>query len=100
MSTDGAEEILDKQLVGECNLEEVRALASIGHKCLHKTPRKRPSIGEVSQAISRIKQKRFAREHTMSLAESDLSRMVSRIELQQVELSKITSNKDLTTQQH
>ncbi|RVW97977.1 Calcium/calmodulin-regulated receptor-like kinase 2 [Vitis vinifera] len=76
MSPDGADEILDKQLVGECKLEEVRTLASIGHKCLHKTPRKRPSIGEVSLAIARIKQRRFAKEHTMSLADSDLSRMV------------------------
>ncbi|KAJ9683035.1 hypothetical protein PVL29_018854 [Vitis rotundifolia] len=97
MSPDGADEILDKQLVGECKLEEVRTLASIGHKCLHKTPRKRPSIGEVSQAIGRIKQRRFAKEHTISLADSDLSGMVSRIEIQQVELCKIASYKDKTT---
>ncbi|KAL6324636.1 hypothetical protein AAG906_013449 [Vitis piasezkii] len=98
MSPDGADEILDKQLVGECKLEEVRTLASIGHKCLHKTPRKRPSIGEVSLAIARIKQRRFAKEHTMSLADSDLSRMVSRIENQQVELFEIASFKDKATE--
>ena len=94
MSPDGVDEILDKRLVGECNVEEVRGLASIGHKCLHKTPRKRPSIGEVSQAILRIKQRRYAREHTMSLAGSDLSRMVSRIQDQQVELCKMASIQD------
>ncbi|XP_034707576.1 calcium/calmodulin-regulated receptor-like kinase 2 isoform X1 [Vitis riparia] len=98
MSPDGADEILDKQLVGECKLEEVRTLASIGHKCLHKTPRKRPSIGEVSLAIARIKQRRFAKEHTISLADSDLSRMVSRIENQQVELFEIASFKDKATE--
>lgn len=94
MSPDGVDEILDKRLVGECEVEEVRRLASIGQKCLHKTPRKRPSIGEVSQAILRIKQRRAGREHTMSLAGSDLSRMVSRIEDQQVELSKMASIQD------
>lgn len=98
MSPDGADEILDKQLVGECKLEEVRTLASIGHKCLHKTPRRRPSIGEVSLAIARIKQRRFAKEHTISLADSDLSRMVSRIENQQVELFEIASFKDKATE--
>lgn len=91
MSSDGVDEILDKQLVGECNLEEVRMLASIGHKCLHKIPRKRPSIGEVSQAILRIKQRRLVKDDTMSFSAGDLTRMVSRIENQQVELSKLTS---------
>lgn len=55
MSPDGVDEILDKELVGECSLDEVRGLAGIAHKCLHKFPRKRPSIGEISQAILKIK---------------------------------------------
>ncbi|KAL7221481.1 hypothetical protein ACSBR1_023438 [Camellia fascicularis] len=93
MSPDGVDEILDKRLVGEYNIVEVRGLASIAHKCLHKTPRRRPSIGEVSQAILKIKQRRLAKEDTMSFAGEDLSRMISRIELQQVELSKMTSIK-------
>ncbi|CAL5370764.1 unnamed protein product [Camellia sinensis] len=93
MSPDGVDEILDERLVGEYNIVEVRGLASIAHKCLHKTPRRRPSIGEVSQAILKIKQRRLAKEDTMSFAGEDLSRMISRIELQQVELSKMASIK-------
>ncbi|RDX66610.1 Calcium/calmodulin-regulated receptor-like kinase 2, partial [Mucuna pruriens] len=91
MDYDGVDGILDKQLVGKCNLEEVRQLAKIAHKCLHQSPRKRPSIGEVSQGMLRIKQRRLVKEDTMSFASSNFSRTVSQIENQQVELSRITT---------
>ncbi|KAJ4973953.1 hypothetical protein NE237_007127 [Protea cynaroides] len=89
MSPDGVDEILDKHLVGKCNPEEVRLLASIGHRCLHKTPRRRPSIGDVSQAILKIQKRRLSKEDTMSFA--DVAPVIRRIEHQQVELSKLTS---------
>lgn len=94
MSQDGVDEILDKQLVGACDIQEVRELARIGHKCLHKTPRKRPSIGEVTQALLKIKQRCLAKQDTMSFADGEFSRAVSRIEDQQVELSKLTEAKE------
>nr|DAD35130.1 TPA_asm: hypothetical protein HUJ06_005770 [Nelumbo nucifera] len=93
MDSDGVDEILDKKLVGKCNLEEVRLLANIAYKCLHKIPRKRPSIGDISQAISRIRKRRLTKEDTMSFA-GDVSQVVRRIEHQQVELSKITNMRD------
>lgn len=92
MSPDGVDDILDKRLVGESNLVvEARSLAVIAHKCLHKTPRKRPSIGEVSQAISKVKQKRLSKEVTMSFAEEDILQVVNQIGFQQVELSKMAA---------
>ncbi|KAL6994101.1 Calcium/calmodulin-regulated receptor-like kinase 2 [Sarracenia purpurea var. burkii] len=91
MSVNGVDEILDKRLVGESNIMEVRVLAGIAHKCLHKTPRRRPSIGEVLQEILKIKQRRLAKEDTMSLACEDVSGVVCRIEIQQAELRKMTS---------
>lgn len=94
MSQDGVDEILDKQLVGACDIQEVRELARIGHKCLHKTPRKRPSIGEVTQALLKIKQRHLAKQDTMSFADGEFSRAVSRIEDQQVELSKLAEVKE------
>ncbi|KAL1338270.1 hypothetical protein HN51_032951 [Arachis hypogaea] len=92
MDHNGVDEILDKQLVGKCNLGEVRQLAKIAHKCLHKSPKKRPSISEVSQGISRIKQRRLRHmmEASMSFASNNFSRAVSRLEDQQLELSRIT----------
>nr|XP_023873120.1 calcium/calmodulin-regulated receptor-like kinase 2 isoform X2 [Quercus suber] len=94
MSHDGVDEILDKKLAGECNIDEVRGLASIAHKCLHKLPRKRPSMAEVSQAILKLKQRRLDKVDTMSFASRDFSRAVSRIEDQQVELRKMASLKE------
>ncbi|KAF8010129.1 hypothetical protein BT93_J0938 [Corymbia citriodora subsp. variegata] len=94
MSADGVDEILDKRLVGECNPDEVRRLANIGLKCLHKLPRKRPSIAEVSQAILMIKQRRLVKNDDVSFARSDVSRTVSLIEDRQVELSNMASMKE------
>lgn len=92
MSSDGIDEILDNKLAGECDPEDVRSLAHIAHRCLHKTPRKRPSIGEVSQAIARLQQKRLVREDsTMSFASEEFSGVVGLIELQQNQLKKMTS---------
>lgn len=91
MDHDGVDEILDKQLVGKCNLEEVRQLAKIAHKCVHKYPQKRPSIGEISQGILRIKERRLKKEDTLSFAGSNFSRALSPIEEQHVELNWITT---------
>lgn len=92
MSSDGVDEILDKRLGGECDPEDVRSLALIAHRCLHKTPRKRPSIAMVSQAIARLKQRRLVREDsTMSFAAEEFSGVVGCIELQQNQLKKMTS---------
>ncbi|EPS73192.1 hypothetical protein M569_01566, partial [Genlisea aurea] len=59
MSQDGVDEIIDSKMGGNCNMEQVRNLAKIAHKCLHKTPRKRPPIGEVSLVITKIKQQQL-----------------------------------------
>ncbi|KAL4581933.1 hypothetical protein LXL04_006467 [Taraxacum kok-saghyz] len=92
MSSDGIDEILDKSLVGECDPVDVRSMARIAHRCLHKTPRKRPSIADVSQAITKLKQKRLVREDsTMSFASEEFSGVVGCIELQQNELKKMMS---------
>ncbi|GAA0168630.1 hypothetical protein LIER_23303 [Lithospermum erythrorhizon] len=91
MSPDGVDEILDQRLVGTCNPQEVRTLAAIANKCLRNIPKKRPSIAEVSQAISRLKQKRLIKADTMSFSQNDISRTVSQIEIQQVELRNMPS---------
>lgn len=91
MSSDGIDEILDKRLVGTCNLEEVRCLARIANKCLHNTPRRRPSIGEVMQAISKIKLRHMGKKNVLSLTEDEFSSVVSRIESQHVEMGRLTS---------
>ncbi|KAI7757052.1 hypothetical protein M8C21_021560 [Ambrosia artemisiifolia] len=92
MNSDGIDEILDKELVGDCDPEDVRSLARIAHRCLHKTPRKRPLIGEVSQAITKLKQRRLVREDsTIAFAGEEFSGVVGCIELQENQLKKMTS---------
>lgn len=86
------QEIVDKKLVGRSNPEEVRLLADIAYKCLHKTPRKRPSIVDLTLAISSIRQRRLINSDTLpSSGSDDASRIMRRIESQQVELSNVTS---------
>ncbi|KAL7101094.1 hypothetical protein ACP275_08G035400 [Erythranthe tilingii] len=91
MSPDGIDEIIDTKIIGTFNPEEGRSLAKIAHRCLHKILRKRPTIGEVSQGIIKIKQRRLVKEDTMSFASADFSRAVSRIECQQIELRSMAS---------
>ncbi|KAI3713114.1 hypothetical protein L1987_71685 [Smallanthus sonchifolius] len=93
MSSDGADEILDKKLAGECDLEEVRSLARIAHRCLHKAPRKRPTIGEVSQDIKKLKHKHIMRSEsssTMSFGGQEFSDIMGCLELQQNQLKQMT----------
>ncbi|KAK1296035.1 putative leucine-rich repeat receptor-like serine/threonine-protein kinase [Acorus calamus] len=85
------EEILDKKLVGKCNIEEVRSLANVAYKCINKMPRKRPSIADVTLAISRARQRRLTKDDTISSVGSDVSQVLQRIEAQQIELSNMTS---------
>ncbi|KAF5735636.1 leucine-rich repeat receptor-like serine/threonine-protein kinase [Tripterygium wilfordii] len=95
MSPDGVDEILDERLAGECNVEEVRELAKIAHKCLHKLQRRRPSIVEVSQAIVKIRQRRrLTKEDTMSFARDDLLRLASHIEDQRLEMIEMGKEGD------
>lgn len=94
MSPDGADEILDKKLVGECDLEEVKSLARIAHRCLHKTPRKRPTIAEVSQAITKLKRKHLMRAESrsaISFGAEEFSGVMGCIEVLQNQLQRMTS---------
>lgn len=94
MSSDGADEIIDKKLAGECDLDQVRSLAIIAHRCLHKTPRKRPTIGEVSQGIKKLKHKHAMRSEshdTMSFGGQEFLEIMGCVELQQNQLKRMTS---------
>ncbi|RWW30785.1 hypothetical protein GW17_00004633 [Ensete ventricosum] len=95
------EEILDKKLVGRSNPEEVRLLADIAYKCLHKTPRKRPSIADLTLSISSIRQRRLINSDTLPSSRSDdASGILGRIDSQQVELSNMTSLRSYMSRKH
>ncbi|PKU87540.1 calcium/calmodulin-regulated receptor-like kinase 2 [Dendrobium catenatum] len=90
------DEIVDKKLIGNSNTEEIRLLANIAHRCLHKNPSRRPAISDITQAISRIRQRQSTREHTMSISENEPSSVFSRIAQQQVELSSLANLKEFS----
>ncbi|KAG1327460.1 calcium/calmodulin-regulated receptor-like kinase 2 [Cocos nucifera] len=88
------DEIIDRKLVGKSNPVEVRLLADIAYRCLHKIPRKRPLMADVTQAIAKIRQRHLTREDTVASSVTDVSGILKRIELQQLELSTMTSLKE------
>lgn len=85
------DEILDKRLVGKSNPDEVRLLADIAHRCLNKSPRRRPSMSDVTQAISRIRRRRLLSDDRLPSLVRNSSGFQSRIELQHIELSTMGS---------
>ncbi|VVA92861.1 unnamed protein product [Arabis nemorensis] len=101
MSPNGINEIVDQKLVDNASIKEVRLMAKIANICVHKTPRKRPSIGEATQFILKIKQgrSRSRRQDTMFSSfgvgdVEDLSRVISRIKEQHVELGLFAGVKE------
>ncbi|KAJ6808192.1 calcium/calmodulin-regulated receptor-like kinase 2 isoform X2 [Iris pallida] len=87
------DEIVDSKLVGKSNSDEVRLLADIAYRCLHKTPKKRPSIADVTVAIARIGRRSLTKEDTM-MRSLDSFGILKRIELQRVEMNSLTSIKE------
>eukprot|EP01018_Ginkgo_biloba_P024455 Gb_34904 [translate_table: standard] len=90
----GWEEILDSRLNGKCNIEEVGSMAALAYKCVQKIPRKRPSMRDVSQALSKIQNTKPSREHhreSLPVPVEENSEVVQRIGLQIAELKKLAN---------
>ncbi|KAK3132196.1 hypothetical protein QOZ80_6AG0517330 [Eleusine coracana subsp. coracana] len=89
-------EILDKDLLVGNIPEEVRMLADVAYRCINKSPRKRPWISEVTQAISRLRQRQLMKHDRLTLPRCETRTVLKRIEHQHLELSDLTSMKELT----
>ncbi|KAJ6833860.1 calcium/calmodulin-regulated receptor-like kinase 2 isoform X2 [Iris pallida] len=87
------DEIVDNKLMGKSNPDEIRLLADIAYRCLHKTPKKRPSIADVTVAISRIGRRSLSKEDTMTRS-LDPSGALKRTEFQHVEMNQLFSIKE------
>lgn len=89
------DEIIDSKLAGTSNLDEIRQLADIAYWCLHKTPRRRPSISDVTHAISRIGRRQLKKDESLSISGTvNALGFLRRLEHQHVELSHLTSIKE------
>ncbi|KAG6528667.1 hypothetical protein ZIOFF_010851 [Zingiber officinale] len=60
---DGWEEIADPRLVGAFYIAEVNDVAALAYKCINRLSRKRPSMRDAVQALSRILRTRHRKQH-------------------------------------
>ncbi|XP_074311031.1 calcium/calmodulin-regulated receptor-like kinase 1 [Silene latifolia] len=65
MNTDGGsgwEEIVDSRLNGEFDVVELNEVATLAYKCIKRAPKKRPSMRDIVQVLSRVLKSRHGRK--------------------------------------
>ncbi|XP_027355905.1 calcium/calmodulin-regulated receptor-like kinase 1 isoform X2 [Abrus precatorius] len=66
---DGWEEIVDSRLDGNFDVKELNEVASLAYKCINHAPRKRPSMRDIVQVLTRIlKSSHHGNHHKNSLS--------------------------------
>ncbi|KHG18092.1 hypothetical protein F383_22985 [Gossypium arboreum] len=71
MSTEGKvgwEEIVDSRLDGKFDLQELNEIAALAYKCVNRVPKKRPSMRDIVQVLTRILKTRHRKKHQKSLS--------------------------------
>ncbi|KAK8519904.1 hypothetical protein V6N12_003870 [Hibiscus sabdariffa] len=71
MSTEekvGWEEIADSRLDGKFDVQELNEVAALAYKCVDRVPRKRPSMRDIVQVLTRILKSRHIKRHQKSLS--------------------------------
>lgn len=58
----GWEEIVDSRLDGTFDLQEVNEVAAFAYKCISRAPRKRPSMRDIVQVLTRVVKVRHCRK--------------------------------------
>ncbi|KAL3508556.1 hypothetical protein ACH5RR_027957 [Cinchona calisaya] len=59
----GWEEIVDSRLDGKFDLQELNDVAALAYKCVDRAPKKRPSMRDIVQVLSRIIKMRNQKKH-------------------------------------
>ncbi|KAK7272464.1 hypothetical protein RJT34_29072 [Clitoria ternatea] len=88
MNTEGKvgwEEIVDSRLEGKCDFQELNEVAALAYKCINRAPKKRPSMRDIVQVLTRILKSRHQRNHhhhhkSMSSAADEVSIDVDQLE--------------------
>ncbi|KAK4387006.1 Calcium/calmodulin-regulated receptor-like kinase [Sesamum angolense] len=62
----GWEEIVDPRLDGKYDIEDLDEVATLAHKCVNRVARRRPSMRDIVQVLSRILKSRHIRNHQSS----------------------------------
>ncbi|GLT77486.1 hypothetical protein SLA2020_490630 [Shorea laevis] len=67
MTTEGKvgwEEIVDSRLDGRFDVQELNEVAALAYRCVNRAPRKRPSMRDIVQVLTRILKLRHVRKHS------------------------------------
>lgn len=86
----GWEEIVDSRLEGKFDLQELNDVAALAYKSINRMPRRRPSMRDIVQVLSRILKLRHSRNHhrkSLSAATDEAT-----IDMDQQESKTPTSN--------
>ncbi|KAJ0046531.1 hypothetical protein Pint_04321 [Pistacia integerrima] len=59
----GWEEIGDSRLDGNFDVQELNEVAALAYRCVNRNPRKRPSMRDIVQVLSKILKMRHSRRH-------------------------------------
>lgn len=62
----GWEEIVDSGLDGKFDEQELNEVACLGHKCINRAPRKRPSMRDIVQVLTKIIKTRHDKNKNMN----------------------------------
>ncbi|KAI4333793.1 hypothetical protein L6164_018555 [Bauhinia variegata] len=65
----GWEEIIDSRLDGKFDEQELNEVAALAYKCVNRAPRKRPSMRDIVQVLTRIGKSRHHRRALSSTAD-------------------------------
>ena len=71
MSTEGKvgwEEIVDSRLDGKFDVQELNEVAALAYKCVNRVAKKRPSMRDIVQVLTRILKTRHSKKHQKSLS--------------------------------
>lgn len=59
----GWEEIVDARLEGTFDMQELNEVAALAYKCVNRIPKKRPSMRDIVQVLSRVLKSRHCKKH-------------------------------------
>lgn len=94
MNTEGKvgwEEIADSRLDGKFDLQELNEVAALAYKCINPVAKKRPSMRDIVQVLSRILKLRHGKQHhrkSLSAATDEVS-----IDMEQQEVKTPVSDR-------
>ncbi|KAJ6298003.1 hypothetical protein OIU76_019178 [Salix suchowensis] len=95
MNTEGKvgwEEILDPRLDGKYDVQELNEVAALAYKCVNRAPRKRPSMRDIVQVLSRILKLRHNKKHHKQSLSASTADEVS-IDMDQLEIRTPVSDR-------